>query len=228
MHSADPHSPDDKEPSVISGFLLAELSTKGRQKTFEKGETLFLEGDPGNFVVLLEEGLVEISVTSLVGRKSILAHCSPGEVIGEISVLDGQPRSADAVALRKTTGRIIRQSEVLAYLASNPKATQEVIVALCFRVRNASGMFASQALTSAPARLARCLLRLDSKWGQPHGAGTRLSEEFSQSELGEFSGLARENVNRHIRRWCTDGIVAFDNCLIDILDRDKLIEIAEL
>ena len=215
-------------PPVFSGPSLRELGQMGREKTFSKGETIFLQDDPGEFVLLLIEGLVEISVTSLAGRKSVLAHCGPGEVIGEISVLDGRPRSADATALRNTTARVIRQSEVLAYLASSQAATREVIVALCGRVRNASGMFATQALTSAAARLARCLLVLADKFGVPVADGVRLREPFSQSELGAFSGLARENVNRHIRRWCHDGLVNIDRNEIVILDEAALCRIAEL
>lgn len=227
MQQPDP-SRDPAGSSVFSGQLLNALGNLGREQTYEKGETLFLQDDPGEFVILLSAGLVEISVTSLAGRKSVLAHCGAGEVIGEISVLDGLPRSADVTALRPTTGRVIRQSEVLAYLSSDPDAMQEVIVALCGRIRNASGMFATQALTSASARLARCILRLADKFGDPVGDAIHLREPFSQTELGAFSGLARENVNRHIRRWCQEGILAFDQHRIEILDEAQLTVIAEL
>ena len=117
--------------------------------------------------------------------------------------------------------------DLYAMLAKNPETTMTLIEALCGRIRNASDRFAVNALTSAPARLASCILRLCDKWGEETETGIRISEPLSQTELGAFAGLARENVNRHINRWSKDGILTFDNCMIEVLDMDQLEELAE-
>lgn len=209
------------------GPLYSGLVQLGHTRRIDKGGVLFRQDDPGEFVFILVEGLIEISVTGRSGRKSVLAHCGPGEVLGEISVLDGKPRSADAVALKECTGNIVWRSDLLDYLSRDPDATMALIEALCGRIRNASEMFATYAITAASARLASCLVRLAEKWGVEEDGLTRISEPFSQSELGAFAGLARENVNRYMNRWSNDGIVTFDQNVISITDWQKLKDLAE-
>ncbi|NNE81520.1 MAG: Crp/Fnr family transcriptional regulator [Silicimonas sp.] len=212
---------------LLRGPFLTDLLKLGQVKELKRGATLFHQDDPGEFVFVLTEGLIEVSVTSMSGRKSILAHCGPGEVLGEISVLDGQTRSADAVALKDCKGSIVWRRDLYAFLAKNPEATMTLIEALCGRIRNASDRFAVNALTSAPARLASCIIRLCEKWGEPTETGVRIAEPLSQSELGAFAGLARENVNRHINKWAKEGILTFDDCIIEVLDQDRLEDLAE-
>lgn len=216
-----------RNADLLHSTFLTELADLGRPRVLDKGEVLFHRDDPGEFVFLVLDGLIEISVTSAAGRKSVLAHCGPGEVLGEISVLDGKPRSADAVALKPCTGRAIWRRDLTDYLSRTPASAMSLIEALCGRIRNASDRFETNAMTSAAARLATCLLALGEKWGEPMGDGMRISEPFSQSELGAFAGLARENVNRYVSRWSREGIIAFDNCMIDILDQRRLEELAE-
>ena len=214
--------------TIMQGPLLNGLMELGQLKELPRGATLFRQDDPGEFVFILLDGLIEISVTSHAGRKSVLAHCGPGEVLGEISVLDGKTRSADAVALKDCKGRVVWRRDLMAYLARDPEANAALIEALCGRIRNASDMAATNALTSASARLAHCVLRLGDKWGAPDDGAIRITEPFSQAELGAFAGLARENVNRHINRWSKDGIITFDNGQITILDLRKLEDLTEV
>lgn len=207
---------------LLHGPLFSGLVTLGKTRSLAKGDVLFHQDDPGEFVFILVEGLIEISVTSRAGRKSVLAHCGPGEVLGEISVLDGKPRSADAVAIQDSNGTIVWRRDLVAYLSKTPEANMALIEALCGRIRNASDMFATYAMPSASARLAACLLRLAEKWGEEQSGTVEITQPFSQSELGAFAGLARENVNRHLRRWEQDGIVYFAQNTIRIADVDQL------
>jgi len=181
-----------------------------------------MRDDPGDFVILLQEGMIEVSVTSAHGRKSVLAHMGPGELLGEVSVLDNAPRSADAVALKSCDTIAISRSVFLAFLSQTPDAMTQMLETLCARIRNASDMFETQALTSAPARLARCLLLLARKWGDEANGTVTITQKFSQSELGALAGLARENVNRYIRQWAADGMLRFDRGTIEILDLNAL------
>ena len=208
-------------PSLSEKHLKA-LRGRGRRCVYAKGETIFSRGDLGAHIIIIEEGLVEVSLTSVGGRKSVLSHMGSGEFLGEISVLDDYPRSADVTALRVSKGIVITSAVFLDYLSESQEAMVEMIETLCHRIRNASQMFETLALTSASARLARCLLQLGEKWGKEKNGIVVVGQSFSQSELGALAGLARENVNRYIRNWALDGLISFERGHIEILDVERL------
>ncbi len=225
-----------KDP-LAGCMLLAPLGEADRSRLMEKarpvhyppGTLIFGRSDPGETLLFIETGRVEISVTSLNGRRSVLNHMGPGEALGEIAMLDGGLRSADASAATDVTGRLLHRSDVFAFLRERPDAMLGLVQELCAKVRNASEMFSAQSQTDASARLARCLLRLSEKWGEPDPSGvTRIGASFSQSDLGDFAGLSRENVNRRLRQWADDGLIALCEDGLTILDQDGLSEIAQL
>lgn len=203
------------------------LFQEARPAVFEVGRTIFAAGDVGTSMILIETGRVEISVTSITGRKSVLAHMRAGEVLGEIAALDGGLRSADAIAATPVTGRVLSRENALAYVSERPDVARAVIGALCQKVRNASEMFTTQSVIEGEPRLARGLLRLFDQWGEVSSDGREhLAERFSQQEIGEFTGLARENVNRQIKAWSEAGILKRDARRLVLLDRPTLTEIA--
>lgn len=205
-----------------------ELFSGARPVTYPAKRTIFAEGEPGGSLILIEDGRVEISNTSLMGRKSVLAYMGPGEVLGEIAALDGGPRSADAVAATKVEALALSRDNVLEYISARPDFAQSVIVELCSKVRNASRMFATQSIIEGEPRLARGLLQLFDKWGTNHTDGIALAERFSQQDIGEFSGLARENVNRQIKAWVQSGVLRNEGRTLVLIDRDALEYLAEL
>lgn len=213
---------------ATNSILLSSLSREdhdalianARTVRFAAGHLIFAREDPGDALLLLQEGRVEVSVTSLSGRKSVLNHMGPGEVLGEIALLDGGVRSADVVATTDVIGLSLYRRDVVAFLQTKPAVMMGLISELCGKVRNASDMFASQAQTEAPTRLARCLLRLNEKWGSLSG--------FSQSDLGEFSGISRENVNRRLKIWEAQGLLELSADGIILHDADALAEIGQL
>ena len=225
-------SPGKSDSLILSALGSEErlgLLAKGRSKTYQKDEVIFSRGDDGGWVLLIEEGLVEISVMSLNGRKSVLNHMETGEILGEIALFDREGRSADAVALSEVKGTIVSRQSIFAALENNNKACFSIIETLCSRVRNASEMFETQSLTSASTRLARCLMRVAHKWGEERADGSiHIGQHFSQSDLGELAGIARENVNRHLQQWAQEGLLTFEKGDITLLDAEKLEEIAEL
>jgi len=207
----------------------AALLAMGHRQGYDKGEIIFSRGDEGAWALLIEEGLVEISVMSLNGRKSVLNHMEKGEILGEIALLDGQPRSAEAVAATAVSGIVFRRDAVVKVLKRNNDACFSIIETLCGRARNASEMFELQSLTSGNARLARCLMRIAEKWGEQCEDGSiRIQQVFSQSDLGELAGMARENVNRHLQAWMQERLILFDKGELTLLDPEALSDYAEL
>ncbi len=218
------------------GLFLAAMGEEGFRSLFEgarpveyaSGRTIFAAGEEGSSVLLVEQGRVEVSVTTVSGRKSVLAHLGPGDVLGEIAALDGGERSADTVAATPVKGLILSRENVLNFVSERPDIARALIVELCRKVRNASDMFLTQSALKGEPRLARGLLRLFEKWGAEANDGTALLvENFSQHEIGEFSGLARENVNRQIKAWTDAGILRLEGRTLVLLDRGALEDLAE-
>jgi len=204
------------------------LFETSQRKIFESGATIFSQGDLGESVILIESGRAEISITSLSGRKSVLAHMGPGEVLGEIAALDGGGRTATAVAASTISARVLARQNILKFVSERPNVASAIIAELCRKTRNATDMYSVQTMSEGYQRLARALLRLFEKWGTEGPSGVRLEEKFSQGDIGEFSGLARENVNRYIKGWVDEGVLRLDGRQLILLDRAALEEIADL
>lgn len=204
------------------------LLSQGKPVHFPTRKTIFATGEPGTTMLLIDTGRVEISLTSESGRRSIFAQLGPTDVVGEIAVLDGEPRSADATAATDVTGRILSRAHVMSFLKANPDSALAVIGALCERLRSTNQTLADQVLADGRTRLARLLLRLFETWGKPQDDGLQLASGFSQSDLGDMSGLTRETVNRLIRGWDKDAILRREDEALLLLDKPALEEIADI
>lgn len=203
------------------------LFATARAVQFAPGETIFAMGEPSTGVILIENGRVEVSSMSVSGRKSVLAHMGPGALLGEIAALDGGTRSADAVAATPVTGRFLARQKLINHIATHPELAKAIIIELCAKARNASAMFVTQTTPEGEVRLARALLRLFDGWGTRDAQGAiTMTERFSQQDLGEFCGLARENVNRQIKSWTASGLITLKDRRLVLLDRRGLAAIA--
>lgn len=222
--------PDASTSILLSAMDVADhraLFAQARRKTYRAGQTIFVEGEPGLDVILITAGRAEVSVMSASGRKSVIAQMGPGEVLGEIAALDGGPRSASVVAVSDIEGLVLARSNIMAFVAERPDVARAVIAELCRKVRNASEMFVTRSIVEGGPRLARALLRLFDKWGTPGDGALVLTQRFSQSEIGEFSGLARENVNRYVKAWTEQSILGQKEGALVLLDRARLEDLAE-
>ena len=206
---------------------IAAMFAPARRVAYSHGQTIFSEGDPGEAVILIESGRVEVSITSLSGRKSIIEHMGPGEILGEIAALDGEGRSATVTAATNVTGLVLPRAHLLNFISERPEVVRAVIQELCKKVRNASDMFANRSVVEGGPRLAKALLRLFDKWGEAEGDILVLRQPFSQTEIGDYGGLARENVNRYIKTWVTHSILDHREGALVLLDRARLEELSE-
>lgn len=204
------------------------LEAGGRPVVFSRGQTIFSRGTPGEHIYLIRHGRVEISVILADGQKAVLNQMGPGEVFGEIAALDGGPRSADAIAATDEVQlTAIGRAQVWAAMGHTSEAAVAVIRELCKRVRNASDMFEVKSEKSARVRLARSLLHLAAKWGRAHASQTVI-HGFSQSDLGDMAGLARENVNRQLKAWEDQSLIRRDGEGLILLNADAIADQAQL
>src|SRR5262249_36259658 len=127
---------------MTSPFLFGEqdmtaLCAMGQQRVYRSGERLFDEGDESDHVILIRQGRVKISSVSPAGYEAVLAVRSAGEIVGEISVLDGRPRSASVVALDDVDGVLVSGDRFRAFLRTNPDAALELLTHVVGRLREA-------------------------------------------------------------------------------------------
>lgn len=155
----DQGPPPDRDgalESLLLGALDPEarraLLDRARQRRFETGAMIFLRGDTGDTLYVIKSGRVEISVTSLGGRKSVLNYMGPGEVFGEVAMFDGGERSADARAVSPVAVLALLRADVVAFLTERPEAIMALVADLCLKVRNASDMFETQSQLTARMR----------------------------------------------------------------------------
>lgn len=205
---------------------LDRLIPFGIVQTQRAGELIFQKGDPGLSLMVVLKGRVKIGSMSLDGRESLLTFIGPGESFGEIALLDGKPRSADATAVEATELFVLRRKDLLGYLERHPEISLRIIGVLCARLRRVTEMAEDATLLNMTPRIARAILRLAGEYGEAVEGTIRLGLKLSQRELGCYVGLARENVNRQLGVLRQEGVIAIESGHIVIRDPGRLRSIA--
>jgi CRP/FNR family transcriptional regulator, cyclic AMP receptor protein len=199
-----------------------ELAAHAKARSFTANEPICHVGDPGSSMMGVLVGTVRIWLPSPKGRDVILTDLGAGELFGEIALLDGKPRSANATALTRCELLILERRDVLPFLERSPAACLKLMQLLCARIRRSDERMAEIAFFDLPARLARVLMR-----AAPQGrALPKLS--LSQREMAEMSGATRENVNRCLREWQRHGIVEMKDRWTVILKPEALQALEQL
>jgi len=184
------------------------------------GSSLFTKGDESDSFYILDQGEIEISVTSADGKKLSLEILTPPEVFGEIGLFAGR-RTADATTLSPTRLRRVRRNDLLAAIRTEPDLALQIIDLLCIRLRSVSEKLEERAFLPLPSRLARRLLHLADKYSANGGV-----IPMSQADLADFVGATREAVAKTLAVWKQRGWIGLSRNAVDILDRTALDVIA--
>lgn len=180
---------------------LRRLSDFAATESVRRGETIFQKGDPGDTLYAIGKGSVKISVPGGSGREAMFNILGQKEIFGEVALLDGQARTADAVAITDCELYAITRRDFLALLNREPKLAIRIIELLCERLRRASEHFEDFLFLNASGRLAKALLRLPYREGS---ASTRRIM-ITQQEISQMIGLSRESTNKQLRIWQDQG-----------------------
>lgn len=203
------------------------LFARARIQKYPAHETIFLMGSPGDSMVAVLSGTIRISVTSPDGKEVVLAILGPGEICGEIALLDGKERSADARAATDCSVVVLERRDVLSFFAQKPDAWARLIEVLCERLRTADQQMADFALLPVPVRLAKALLRLATSDDREADGPDAPRVHLTQRELGNVIGATRESVNKYLRAWQRKGCVRIGDRLVVITNRAALETLAE-
>ncbi len=187
---------------------LDELIAVSTDHRVPRGAIIFSKGDAGTSMMVVLMGQVRVGSSTLDGREVTLNLMGPGEIFGEFSLLDGKPRSADAVAAEATTLMVLERRVFLPFLVRHEGLVERLLVVLCDRLRKTSVALEEISLLGLPARLALRLVKLAEDYGAEGPGGMRISLKLSQRDLSTLVASTRESVNKQLRVWRESGLVA--------------------
>ena len=188
--------------SVFPEQLAARLFGHAKPIKLSADEMLFLAGDPGDGCYHVEQGLLKVSIIGPSGAERILAILGPGAIVGELSTIDGLPRSASVAAVRDSELSFISRAAFETFARDHPEVYQHMVTLLAGRLRDTDQVLAAGSFLPLKGRVARALLDLSDAFGQPVGQGRILiRQKISQSDVAAMAGIARENVSRILNDW---------------------------
>ncbi len=214
------------EKHPLFGQLEAEeldrLVTYMRVASFRRRTVLFRKGDPGTNMMVVLRGRVKVCTHSEEGKELVLNLFSPGDVFGEIALLDGADRTADAVTIDDCDLLVLERRDFLPFLRSHPDACLKLMAVLCQKLRQTSELLEEALFLEGPSRLAKRLVHLAEAFGTPVADGVRINLQLSQQQLGNMVGMSRESMNKHLRQWREEDLIRIRDGYYVITDLDAL------
>jgi CRP/FNR family transcriptional regulator, cyclic AMP receptor protein len=199
------------------------LAGHARTERHPAGSLIFAKGSPGRSMMTVLHGSVRISSSSASGKEVVLNIVNPGEVFGEIALLDGRERTADAVAIADCDLLVLDRRDFLPVLLGKPEFCVALLELLCRRLRQTSVQVEDALFEKLDSRMAKALLRLAGA-AKEAAVPAPVPIRISQQQLANMVGASREGVNRMLRIWERDGIVELKKGSIVIHETGRLIE----
>jgi CRP-like cAMP-binding protein len=207
----------------IDGLL--EITTTRR---LAAKELLFRKGDPGNQLYGVLSGRLKVMATGRDGKEFVFGVMGPGEVIGEIAMMDSDVRSASVVALEQAELLILHRRELIPFLERHPKVAIHLAGVLAGRVRRLSAYAEDSIFLPLPSRMAKTLLALVESYETGGQRSGPIDIPLAQQDLADMVGTTRESVNKQLRVWEEAGIVELRRARVVVLEREALEDSAGL
>ncbi len=203
------------------------LLTYARIERHRGGDEIFAKGSPGMSLMAVLNGTVRISSVSDAGREIVLKLIYPGEIFGEIALLDGRERTADAIAMTDCELLVLQRRDFIPFIESRPEVCIKLIELLCQRLRHTSEQVEELSFSHLESRLAKALLRLAQERAKPALPGVAINLQITQRELGNLVGGSREHVNKQLQAWQKAGLIELQKGAIAIRDPAVLAQFQE-
>jgi CRP/FNR family cyclic AMP-dependent transcriptional regulator len=199
-----PHNLLAKFPRELSAKLL----TGERTVMLREGETLFERGDAGDGCYWLRRGVLTVFILSPDGEHRTLAILGAGAIVGELAMIDGQPRSASVRAIRDCVLTFVSRAAFAEMLCRHPELYSDIVATLAGRLRQSDEDMAASSFLAVRARVARALLQFARELGEDAEPGhIHIRHRVTQSDLASMAGVARESVSRTLREWSRQKIL---------------------
>jgi len=202
----------------LSDEVLRHIATESRRRLFRAGEVIFHQGDAGSTCHVIERGRVRVFVVGEDGRELSVRILGPGEIVGEMALFEGLPRSASVEALEETSTLELHRDVLLWCLARSPALALGLLRDLSARLRYVTAEAEGLASLTVTDRLMRRLRQLAAWCGRPVEGGVQIGLPMTQQELASLVGTSRESVNRALVRLRRQGKVRLEEGWIVLLD----------
>lgn len=210
----------------ITPSEMQEMERITRMQEVKKRQPLYLPGDPSSSVYLLKQGRVKLANTGASGKEVTFEILEPGEVFGEMEVLEGSPRETAAEALDDTLICVIRREDFDRYLATHPNVSVKLTKLIGLRLRKIQSRIEDLVFRDVPARLAHLLVELSKSDGVKAPQGIRLRAKLTHQEMANLIGCSRETVTNTLGQFKDHGLIQMDGRTITILQPDGLSRLA--
>ncbi len=188
--------------SGLPGHLVSDLFAGAKPVRIAADKVLFLADDPGDGCYRVEDGLLKVVMVSRSGVERILAFLGKGAIVGELSMIDGRPRSASVVAVRDASLSFLSRAAFEAFAQDHPQVYKSLVTILATRLRETDVVVAAASFLPLKGRVASTLLDLAENFGQDVGSGRIvIRQKIGQSDIAAMAGIARENVSRILNEW---------------------------
>jgi CRP/FNR family cyclic AMP-dependent transcriptional regulator len=195
-----------------------------RSRRFRRGEVIFHLGDPGDALFIIVSGAVKISLPAETGEEAILATLRPGNVFGELALLDGAPRSATATSIEPVETLVLPRERFRELIATEPTIRDALLASLAMELRRLTTHVEELHFLDITGRLAARLVRLAHEGGTARPDGTiRLPTPLTQGDLASMVGCTRQSVNKLLGQFTDDGLIRLEREAIVVSDLDGLV-----
>jgi CRP/FNR family transcriptional regulator, cyclic AMP receptor protein len=203
--------------------LLTRLCNYATTRKVKRGAVVISRGDPGTCLFMVASGTIKIGVQSISGKDAVFNLIGAGGIFGEIALLDGQPRTADAIAVTNCELLVIERRDFISLVHSNPDTALQIIEVLCERLRRTSTQVEDLMFLDLERRLAKTLLRLsETVTLAPLGPKIGQRVTITQREIGQIIGMSRESTNKQLRAWQDRKWLKIERGGITVLKPDAL------
>lgn len=216
------HPEPDTFLALLSDGDRESLLTRGGPRRFARGEGLMHAGEPGDRVLILLSGHVKASNVDSRGREMVLSFRGPGDVLGELTFINAEPRSSDVTAIEPVAARAIAAAEFRDYLVRRPTAALTLIDVIGRRLRDANRKRIQFGDLDTVGRVAARLLELCERYGEHSDAGIQIGLPITQEDLGGWTASSRAGVAAALRTMRGLGWITTDQRRIVVLDLDAL------
>ncbi|MFD1547212.1 Crp/Fnr family transcriptional regulator [Nonomuraea guangzhouensis] len=206
--------------SMLTADEVEEMRTAGRPRRWDRGTTVMSEGDTSDWVLVLTEGRVKVSSHTSSGTEVVLAVRGPGALLGEMSAIDGSPRSATVTALEPIAGMVIR--DFPAFLQEHGRIAVLLMQLVTGRLRDADRKRIEYGAFDTTGRVATRLIELAERYGEKTNSGVRVALPLSQDELAGWTGASREAVSKALRTLRDRGLIETGRRRVVIHDLEGL------
>ena len=189
-------------------------------RTYDRDQIIILAEEEGDALFIIDSGQVKVSIVSEDGREVILSLLGDGAVFGELSLLDGKPRSANVVATENTALYVVRRADFLQLIYKVPKISIALLAELAARLRRTDRKIEGLALLDVTSRISETLLQLATDQGEQREEGIHVASRPTHQQLANMSGTTRETVSRVLKRLESQGYIVTKGRAITILKEE--------